>query len=99
MVDGKVAAIFIGQDPQLANAELYKAQPVFIDVIANTAAAAETKIRHSLGRVPKGFSIVNRPFSTTAADYQHGEGETAWDDEFIYIKFGKASLKVTLAIF
>lgn len=99
MADSKTAFIFPGQSPDQAALELQKANPVFIDVTANTTVKADTKIRHSLGRVPRGYMIVKQPFPALSGEMEHGEGDTAWDDNFIYVKFGKASLKVTLAIF
>lgn len=78
-------------------AELIAAQAVFVD-ITTAAVGTETKVEHSLGRVPNGYAIVKQ---APGPIFGHGHTDllTAWDEQFMYITFGLADLELRLAVF
>ena len=93
---GRHTAFILGREEQTQR-DLVDSQPVFIDITTPAAPGDEMKIEHSLGRIPKGYVIVKRPLGLLA--HGHNDGDTEWDEHFIYLKFSLTNLALTIAVF
>lgn len=77
--------------------QLVSAQPVVIEITTPSVPGALLTIKHNLGRIPKGYFIAKGPYMT----FQHGwnPGDTAWTNQYMYLRFSILSTSVTLAVF
>lgn len=89
-------------NPATTLQQLVEGQPDFIEITTPATAGTELAIQHGLGRVPKGFEVVKRPFIANPAIgeglFQAGVGDTTWTKEFLYLKFSRTSVNVTISV-
>ena len=77
---------------------LVSGQPDFIEITTPSSAGVELEVAHGLGRVPKGYVVVNRAYTGTAFD--HGRSTTtAWTRDKLYLMFSITSITLTIAVF
>ena len=93
---GQHTAFVLGREEQTLR-DLADSQPVFIGITTPAASGDEMKIEHSLGRIPKGYVLGERPFMVFS--HGHDDDDTAWDEHFIYLRFSLASTALTIAVF
>lgn len=72
-------------------------QPVFIEITTPTIPGELLEIEHNLGRIPQGYSIVDRPFTM----FNHGRDstDTAWTEHFMYLRFSLAGTAMKIVVF
>ena len=77
--------------------QLVSAQPVTVDITTPSVAGGLLEIKHNLGRIPKGYFIAKGPYMT----FQHGWNltDTAWTNQYMYLRFSILSTPMTLAVF
>lgn len=76
---------------------LVDTRPSVITITTPSSAGLELEIQHGLGRVPHGYSIIKRPYGSPT-DIIHGEGDTDWTSDKIYIKFNQTDLELTILV-
>lgn len=75
--------------------ELVEGQVDAIDVTTPALPGEELKIQHGLGRIPKGYIILKKTYHAM----NDGESGTAWDRDFLYLKFSLDSRAITIGVF
>ena len=93
---GQHTAFILGREEETLR-DLVASQPVFIDITTPAFGGTEMKIEHSLGRIPKVYVLVKQIFGSF--NHGHDDGDTEWDEHFIYLKFSVTNTALTIAVF
>ena len=75
--------------------ELVQGQTDVLDVTTPSVPGTELKIPHGLGRTPKGYMIIAKPYK----DLNHGKGDTTWTATHLYLKFSLDNTALMIGVF
>lgn len=74
----------------------------YVEVADTGSAATELAIAHNLGRIPRGCLVVNNICPSTPAgpvSWYREDGDSAWTEREIFVRFWEANLRVMLEVF
>lgn len=93
---GQFAKLVPGRE-EITQRALLAGQAIVLDITTPTTPGAELTIEHNLNRIPHGYTLLTRPFLT----FQHGhdDADTAWDDQFMYLRFSIVATDLLIAVF
>ncbi len=90
-------------NPSATILALTEGQADFVEVTTPDTAGTEIRVEHGLGYIPRGVDIVKQRYVENPAIGNGlsivGDSGTAWTKQFVYVKFSRTGVDLTLAVF